>query len=226
VSEVTCPRCHTRQALADESGYTCTGCGTSWMFAACDNCGSRFHMRPGTTAWTCPECGHEHGSATMVDLAPEPEPERIPATVIARHAAAPNARTKRRPTRRRLTALAALGIAAVLVTAFALSSFGAEKDAAASPPPSSGASPSVTSTQALCLHLRDLQTPRVDALTRLAATLGDDAATIEAEGNAKLATAVRRTATAVLAYVDALAAKGDLTEAGAKLAEAVGHLPC
>jgi transcription elongation factor Elf1 len=82
VPEVTCPNCQTRQAVGDTEGYTCVSCGAAWSFAACENCGVRFHMRPGTTAWTCPECGHENGTATMIDLgaesSPEPEPEPAP----------------------------------------------------------------------------------------------------------------------------------------------------
>lgn len=200
------------------------------MFVTCDNCGRRFHMRPGTTAWTCPACGHEHGSAEMVDLAPEPdlvpEPERVPATVVARHAAPPHAKVKRPPTRGRLVVLAALGMAAVLVASFALSSLGAEKAASPpeSPPPTS--SSPVDPTEALCLHLRDLQTLREDSLTRLAATLENDATAIEAESKQKLADAVRRMKVAVLAYRDALAAHGDTSAVGAQMVAALSDLPC
>ena len=231
VSEVTCPRCHTRQALDDASGYTCVECGTAWMFVTCDHCGRRFHMRPGTTAWTCPECGHEHGAATMVDLAPEPEQEAtVPPTVIARHAAPPRGPTVTRPpTRGRLAVLAAVGIASVLIAAFALSSLGAETQAAPSPPSpptSPPTSAAVTGTEALCLHLRDLQIPREDSLTRLAATLENDAAGFETAGKQKLADAVGRMKTAVLAYRDALAAHGDTSAALAQVATAYSDLPC
>ena len=76
--EVTCPRCQTRQAVGDADGYTCVSCGEVWVFASCANCGVRFHMRPGTTAWTCPECGHENGSASMVDLGATEGPDVAP----------------------------------------------------------------------------------------------------------------------------------------------------
>jgi hypothetical protein len=161
----------------------------------------------------------------MVDLAPEPE--QVPVTVIARHAAPPpGPGRKRPPTRGRLAALAALGIASVLVAAFALSSFGAEKTAPSpeSPPPTS--SGPADPTGALCLHLRDLQTPREDSLTRLAATLESDATAIEAEGKQQLAMAVRRMEVAVLAYRDALAAHGDTSAAGAQIIAASKDLPC
>jgi hypothetical protein len=200
------------------------------MFASCANCGVRFHMRPGATAWTCPECGHEHGSATMGDLATETgAPDRAPAVPVARHAAPPRQRKIRRPpTRARLTTIAAIGIAAVLVIAFALSSLGAEPSATPSPTQSDTTSPSgsVAPIDALCLHLRDLQTPREDSLTRLAATLHDDAAAIQADGQPKLADAVRRMSVAVLAYRDALAAKGDTTQAGVQVTDALADLPC
>jgi transcription elongation factor Elf1 len=225
--EVTCPRCGVRQPVGDGAGgYTCTDCGASWMFAACENCGVRFHMRPGTTDWTCPECGHEHGSATMGDFEPEEaqvdsEPAAVPApSHLAPTAAGP---AGRRPlTRARLATIAIVGIVAVLAIAFALSSMGGDTTAASSP----STSPSLTTTQALCLHLRDLQTPREDAFTRLADTLKADAVAIKAEGDTQLTAAVLRMRKAVLAYRDALAAHGDTSAASAEIADAYGGIPC
>jgi transcription elongation factor Elf1 len=225
MSEVTCPRCRHRQQLEDRSGYTCAGCATEWMFATCDNCGRRFHMRPGTAAWTCPACGREHGSAAMVDLGGD-EPSQ-PVALPPRHAAVP--KTQRSATRGKLAAFAAVGIAAVLVLAFALSSLGAPRGSAAatSPPPSSTAPASpVDAVQALCLHLRDLQTPREDAMTRLAATLEDDAAAVGAEGKQRVSDAIERLRVGVLAYRDALAAHGDTSAAAAQIAAAIEQLPC
>jgi predicted nucleic acid-binding Zn-ribbon protein len=203
------------------------------MFAACENCGERFHMRPGTTAWTCPACGHEHGTATMQDLGEEQPPQRpaeqLPAEQLpARHAAPTGPAPKRPPTRGRLAAIAAVGIASVLVIAFALSSFGAGANGAVSPSASGAFSPSGSSSavEMLCLHLRDLQTLREDALTGLAAKLSDDATAVQAEGTQTLAEAVQRMQVAVLAYRDALAAQGDTTQAGIKMYKALGDLPC
>jgi hypothetical protein len=122
-----------------------------------------------------------------------------------------------------------MGIAAVLIAAFALSSLGAETQAApspSSPPTSPPTSAAVTGTEALCLHLRDLQTLREDSLTRLAATLENDAAGFETAGKQKLADAVSRMKTAVLAYRDALAAQGDTSAALAQVAAAYSDLPC
>lgn len=221
--QVTCPRCGARQPVGDgDDGYTCTECRTAWMFAACENCGVRFHMRPGTTDWTCPECGHEHGSATMGEFEPEPssaaspvEPVVAPARTGGRQGP-PKRSGRRPPTRARLATIAVVGILAVIAVAYALSSL------AASPSPS----PSLTTTQQLCLHLRDLQTPREDALTRLADTLNADAVAIEAEGDTELTAAVLRMRRAVLDYRDALAAHGETSTASAEIADAYVGMPC
>lgn len=220
--QVTCPRCGTRQTPEQSAGYTCASCGAEWVFAACASCGVRFHMRPGTTDWVCPECGHENGESRMGAFAPdEDEPAAtLGETGASRRQRAPSGRAKGPMTRARLAAIAVVGIAAVLAIAFALSSLGGDQGTVlASPTPS-------TSTQLLCLHLRDLQTPREDAFTRLAATLQQDAATIEAEGNADLAAAVLRMRTAVVAYRDALASQGDVSEAARKVANASRGIPC
>jgi len=235
--QVTCPRCGTRQPLDDGAdGYTCASCGASWMFAACENCGVRFHMRPGTTDWTCPECGHEHGSATMGAFEPEPEPEPEPDPELGsaerpaqepahaeRYTAAPT-RARRPPTRARLATIAIVGIVAVVAIALGLSSLGDETTAA--PSPSTSPTPSLTTTQTLCLHLRDLQTPREDAYTRLGDTLKADAIAIKAEGDTELTAAVLRMRKAVLEYRDALAAHGDTSAASADIADAIGAMPC
>jgi uncharacterized Zn finger protein (UPF0148 family) len=206
------------------------------MFAACENCGVRFHMRPGTTDWTCPECGHEHGSATMGAFEPEPEPDLEPEPALgaaeqpaqgpahAKESTAAPTRARRPPTRARLATIAVVGIVAVVAIAFGLSSWGDETSA--TPSPSTSPTPSLTTTQALCLHLRDLQTPREDAYTRLADTLKADAIAIKAEGDTELTGAVLRMRKAVLAYRDALAAHGDTSAASADIADAIGAMPC
>lgn len=245
MSEVTCPNCQTRQETGVAAGYTCVSCGTAWVFATCGNCGVRFHMRPGTTAWTCPECGHENGTAAMVDLGAEGEPE--PATVPepeptsenaiadeSRHAAAALSPkpSSGPPTRARLATIAVIGIAAVLIVAFALSAFGGSggETAGTDPPSAPATTPappsSLTTTQQLCLHLRDLQLLRVDNYTRLGAELANDEAAIQAAGDPKLAADVATMQTAVLAYRDALAGQGDTTAAAVQLAKADKAMPC
>jgi ssDNA-binding Zn-finger/Zn-ribbon topoisomerase 1 len=60
--EVTCPQCRTRQPVPEDAhGYRCVVCAASWNFVRCTVCGERFHTRPGTRAWTCPNCGTPHG---------------------------------------------------------------------------------------------------------------------------------------------------------------------
>jgi hypothetical protein len=208
---VTCPRCHTRQSIEEDAeGYTCGRCGTAWAFATCEECGTRFHMPPGTTTWTCPNCGHEH--------APVPVERRPPA-----HAAPvppmgePNPVAARRL---RLGSIAIVGIVVVLVGAFALTR-------GSGPPPP--ASPTPNPVQTLCLHLRDLQTARVDALTRVADAMGTDADAIEAAGDAETASAVRKLRRAVIGYRDALEDPNpDDSAAAAALAEALTdpRIPC
>jgi hypothetical protein len=206
---VTCPRCHTRQEIEpDVEGYTCQRCGTAWAFATCENCGTRFHMPPGTTQWTCPNCGYEHAA---------PEPER-PHPAHAAPEPPVGARDPLAARRLRLGSIAVVGIAAVLIGSFALTRGEGE------PAPS----PTTDAVQALCLHMRDLQTARVDALTRVAQSIAADADAIEASGDAALAERVRNLRGAVIAYRDALATQSDDSDEAAELANAIASLdvPC
>lgn len=224
--QVACPRCGTAQE-AGASGYTCSNCGAAWAFATCGHCGARFHMRPGTSEWTCPDCGTEHGGTTMGQL----EPDDVDVTAAMGTTAIPPAaasgptaaasRPSGPPTRTRLAVIAVIGIVAVLGIAFALSSMGDGQDAA-SPAPSS----TLDATQALCLHLRDLQTPREDSLARLADTLQTDADAIQAQGDTTLAAKVLKLKAAVLAYRQALVNQGDLTDVSVKMGKAVAAMPC
>jgi len=62
MAEVTCPQCRTRQEIdADADGYRCIVCAGTWTFVRCTVCSERYHARPGTRAWTCPNCGTPHG---------------------------------------------------------------------------------------------------------------------------------------------------------------------
>jgi hypothetical protein len=62
MAEVTCPQCKTRQEIdPDADGYRCIVCAATWGFVRCTVCGERYHTRPGTRAWTCPNCGTPHG---------------------------------------------------------------------------------------------------------------------------------------------------------------------
>ena len=81
----------------------------------------------------------------------------------------------------------------------------------------------------MCLHLRDLQTPRVDAFTRAAAELAADADAIDAAGSPQTAAAVRRLRRAVVGYRDALQTQGgDDRAAAAAMTQALvdPDIPC
>ena len=90
-------------------------------------------------------------------------------------------------------------------------------------------SPSADAVATMCLHLRDLQTPRVDAFTRVAAELAADADAIDAAGSPQTAAAVRRLRRAVTGYRDALQTQGgDDSAAAAAMAQALSDpdIPC
>ena len=90
-------------------------------------------------------------------------------------------------------------------------------------------SPSTDAVATMCLHLRDLQTPRVDAFTRVASELAADADAIDAAGSPQTAAAVRRLRRAVIGYRDALQTQGgDDRAAAAAMAQALSDsdIPC
>ncbi len=127
MSEVTCPRCTTRQPIgAHAQGYTCVECGTEWVFATCDSCGDRFHMHPGTRAWTCPTCGTAHGAVPAVPTRAAPAGRDQPRPTTG--AAAPDpATTGRRSQPPMGPILAVAGIVLVVAVAFLLTRGGGER---------------------------------------------------------------------------------------------------
>jgi len=222
--EVTCPRCETRQPIeAGVEGYTCVRCGARWVFATCENCGQRFHMPVGTTSWTCPNCGHRHGApAHLAPTAPTAPTAPAGPTGIPVATAAPARLAAVRSRRLRLGIIALVAIAAIVAGSFLLT-WGGEPAGAQSP------STTLDPVAAMCLHLRDLQTPRVDAFTRVATELAADADAIEAAGNVQAADAVRRLRLAVIGYRDALQTEGgDDSAAAAAMAQALSdpNIPC
>src|SRR6476660_4098005 len=210
--EVTCPRCETRQPIeAGAAGYTCIRCGATWVFATCENCGQRFHMPPDATSWTCPNCGRQNGPPAGVAPASAAAPTT---TVPAGSSSAERSR------RLRLGTIALVSIAAIVLGSFLLTRGGGTAGTQ---------SPTADAVATMCLHLRDLQTPRVDAFTRVAAELAADADAIDAAGSPQTAAAVRRLRRAVTGYRDALQTQGgDDSAAAAAMAQALGDpdIPC
>lgn len=122
--------------------------------------------------------------------------------------------------RLRLGTIALVGIAAVVLGSFLLTRGDGTTGTQ---------SPSLDAVATMCLHLRDLQTPRVDAFTRVATELASDADAIDAAGDPQTAAAVRRLRRAVIGYRDALQTQaGDDTAAAAAMAQALGDpdIPC
>jgi len=90
-------------------------------------------------------------------------------------------------------------------------------------------SPTVDPIATLCLHMDDLQTPRVDAFTRVAPELKADADAIAATGNQQLADAVLTLRRAVVAYRNALQNQtGNDSAPAAAMAAALSNpvIPC
>ena len=195
-------------------------CDAQWVFATCENCGQRFHMPPGTTSWTCPNCGHRHVAPSRLTPTAPTTPTTPAAVPTATAAPAPSAEDRRRRLRLGIIALVAIG--AIVLGSFLLTG-GGETTGGQSP------STALDPVAAMCLHLRDLQTPRVGAFTRAASELAADADAIEAAGNTQLADAVRVLRRAVIGYRDALKTQGgDDTAAAAAMAQALSNpnIPC
>src|SRR5436305_14175814 len=75
MKNVLCPRCKTEHRLPnDATGYTCSGCGTEWVFAKCAQCHSTFHAPARTAAWTCKRCGFRNEGTAVAP--PEPPSRR------------------------------------------------------------------------------------------------------------------------------------------------------
>jgi predicted RNA-binding Zn-ribbon protein involved in translation (DUF1610 family) len=185
VPEVTCPSCHTRQAIdPDVSGYTCQSCGADWDFVTCVSCGGRFHAAPDATGWRCPTCGTEN----VRPHAPQPTTVGVEDLPLG-----PN----------RLMVIGAVGIVLLALIVWGLTRGDDEPASAPTTSPSATAAAG-SASEALCTHLIDIQSLRFEALGEVASTLQDDAAAIEAEGDAQLARDVQRLAREVAALQAAL----------------------
>ncbi|HUF60231.1 MAG TPA: hypothetical protein VMR89_12265 [Actinomycetota bacterium] len=198
MAEVTCPQCHTRQEIdADADGYRCIVCAGTWSFVRCTVCGERFHTRPGTRAWTCPNCGTPHGrtrrGTSRVGLP-------LPLLIVG----------------------AIVGIGAVVFLAQAM---GADDAPAPSPAPSSP-SPIADPFRQVCRDLVDVQVFRVEALERAAEALTADADALRQEGDEQNAAAVDDIVAAIGSYIEVAEGGGDTQAATEQLLDALAAVDC
>ncbi len=198
MAEVTCPQCHTRQEIdADADGYRCIVCAGTWSFVRCTVCGERFHTRPGTRAWTCPNCGTPHGR-TRRGISRVGLP--LPLLVVG----------------------AIVGIGTVLFLAQAL---GADDAPGPSPTPSTP-SPIADPFRQACRDLVDVQVFRVEALGRAAEALTADADALRQQGDAQNAAAVDDIVAAIRSYIEVAEGGGDTQAATEQLLDALAGVDC
>jgi ssDNA-binding Zn-finger/Zn-ribbon topoisomerase 1 len=194
MAEVTCPQCHTRQEIdADAEGYRCIVCAGIWSFVRCTVCGERFHTRPGTRAWTCPNCGTPHGrnrrGISRVG---------IPLPIL-------------------LGGLAVLG----LLVFFLVRSLGSDDGGPTTPSSPSSASPITDPANKVCGDLGAVQVLRVDALGDAADALTADADALRAAGEAERADLVDDLVAAVTTYQEVAEGGGDTQAATNQLLDAL-----
>jgi ssDNA-binding Zn-finger/Zn-ribbon topoisomerase 1 len=197
MAEVTCPQCQTRQEIdPDADGYRCIVCAATWGFVRCTVCGERYHTRPGTRAWTCPNCGTPHGrNRRGISRVGVPLPLLVGAIIV---------------------------IGAVVALALAL---GGDDGAPPSPKPSSPSS-SVDPFRKVCRDLVDVQLLREDALGRAADALTEDAAALRAKGDRKSAAAVVDIVEAIRTYQEVARGGGDTVAATNQLLDALEAVKC
>jgi hypothetical protein len=193
MAEVTCPQCHTRQEIdADAEGYRCIVCAGIWSFVRCTVCGERFHTRPGTRAWTCPNCGTPHGrNRRGISHAGIPLPLLVGASVAL--------------------------VAAVVILAQAL---GGDDGPTPVPTPSSP-SPIDDPANKVCRDLVEVQLLRVDALGRAAEALTEDADALRRMGEEERAVLVEEAVAAIESYVQVAEGGGDTQAATTQLLDAL-----
>jgi ssDNA-binding Zn-finger/Zn-ribbon topoisomerase 1 len=194
MAQVTCPQCQTRQEIdPDAEGYQCIVCAGTWSFVRCTVCGERFHTRPGTRAWTCPNCGTPHGrnrrGISRVG---------IPLPIL-------------------LGGLAVLG----LLVFFLVRSLGSDDGGPTTPSSPSSASPITDPANKVCGDLGAVQVLRVDALGDAADALTADADALRAAGEAERADLVDDLVAAVTTYQEVAEGGGDVQAATDQLLDAL-----
>jgi predicted RNA-binding Zn-ribbon protein involved in translation (DUF1610 family) len=192
MGEVTCPQCQTRQEIdPDADGYRCIVCAGTWSFVRCTVCGERYHTRPGTRAWTCPNCGTPHGrNRRGISRVGIPLPILVGGI---------------------------LAIVAVIALAQAL---GGDDGITPTPSPSSPSSIADPATK-VCRVLVDVQLLRVDALGRAVEALTADADALRELGEADRAALVDDAVAAIESYEQVAQGGGDTQAATTQLLDAL-----
>lgn len=192
MAQVTCPQCRTRQEIApDSDGYRCLVCAGTWSFVRCTVCSERFHTRPGTRAWTCPNCGTPHGRNRRGISRPG-----FPVPILVG---------------------AILAIGSVIALAQVLGGDAAVSPS----PTSSPTSPIADPATKVCRDLVDVQLLRVDALGRAGEALTGDADALRGLGQEDRATVVDDVVAAIESYQQVAQGGGDTQAATDQLLDAL-----
>jgi ssDNA-binding Zn-finger/Zn-ribbon topoisomerase 1 len=192
MAQVTCPQCQTRQEIdPDSDGYRCLVCAGTWSFVRCTVCSERFHTRPGTRAWTCPNCGTPHG------------------------------RNRRGISRAGLPVPILVGAILAIGSVIALAQVLGGDDAVSPSPTSSPTSPIADPATKVCRDLVDVQLLRVDALGRAGEALTGDADALRGLGQEDRATVVDDVVAAIESYQQVAQGGGDTQAATDQLLDAL-----
>jgi ssDNA-binding Zn-finger/Zn-ribbon topoisomerase 1 len=192
MAQVTCPQCQTRQEIdPDSDGYRCLVCAGTWSFVRCTVCSERFHTRPGTRAWTCPNCGTPHG------------------------------RNRRGISRQGLPVPILVGAILAIGSVIALAQVLGGDDAVSPSPTPSPTSPIADPATKVCRDLVDVQLLRVDALGRAGEALTGDADALRGLGQEDRATVVDDVVAAIESYQQVAQGGGDTQAATDQLLDAL-----
>jgi ssDNA-binding Zn-finger/Zn-ribbon topoisomerase 1 len=192
MAQVTCPQCQTRQEIdPDSDGYRCLVCAGTWSFVRCTVCSERFHTRPGTRAWTCPNCGTPHG------------------------------RNRRGISRPGLPVPILVGAILAIGSVIALAQVLGGDDAVSPSPTSSPTSPIADPATKVCRDLVEVQLLRVDALGRAGEALTGDADALRGLGQEDRATVVDDVVAAIESYQQVAQGGGDTQAATDQLLDAL-----
>ena len=192
MAQVTCPQCQTRQEIdPDADGYRCIVCAATWSFVRCTVCSERFHTRPGTRAWTCPNCGTPHGRNRRGISSPG-----VPVPMLVG---------------------AILAIGAVIALAQVLGG----DDAVPPSPTPSPTSPIADPAMKVCRDLVDVQLLRVEALGRAADALTGDVDALRGLGEEERANVVDDVVAAIESYQQVAQGGGDTQTATDQLLDAL-----